>query len=372
MSIDNLHAHADWHSKDAHEASLRFREVCSVVANQQARYEHDLSSPNGDEIAVDTAYFGSETASKLLVVVSGIHGLEALAGSAIQIGWVASGGPASLPEDLAVLMVHQINPWGCAWRRRFNEDNVDLNRNFLDFNRSVPSNSKYAGIHDILKPETAMGTFGEASAQYLAGLVAERGIEDTIDLLMGGQHEYPDGFGFGGQEPSWSRRTFEHVLAPFRDQVEQVCYLELHSGLGPYGYGQIISLQHGDVLARTRDWFGQWVFNPRADRKPGEPGYREVAGHSTDGFSSLFAGAEVTPVTLEMGTYPPFESLALLLEEHILFQAGDAAPAGKLEAVRERLEEYHCPADLHWRDANWLRGYQVIKQAIDGLSSEPR
>ena len=35
-----------------------------------------------------------------------------------------------LPDDVAVLMIHLINPWGTAWMRRVNEDNIDLNRNY--------------------------------------------------------------------------------------------------------------------------------------------------------------------------------------------------------------------------------------------------
>ena len=130
---------------------------------------------------------------------------------------------------------------------------------------------------------------------------------------------------------------------------------------GPYGYGQLISLQLGSTLERTRRWFGQWVFNPRADRQPGEAGYREVPGHSTGGFIGFFPEAEVTPVTLEMGTYPPGASLALLLEEHVLYRAGDNAPLGKLEAVRALMQEYHFPVDPDC----------ACRQLVPGLAGHP-
>ena len=314
--------------------------------------------------------FGDPGATRLLVVVSGMHGVESLPGAAIQVGWIESGGPGLLPEDTAVLMVHQANPWGCAFRRRFNEDNVDLNRNFLDFSEPLPGNDKYASVHDTLGPDSALGDFGERSGEFLGALVAQDGIEYVVDLLMAGQHQYPDGFGYGGQAPVWSNELLEQVMAYNAPGRERVCYLELHSGLGPYGYGQLISLQLGACLDRTRDWFGQWVFNPRADKRPGEAGYREVPGHSTDAFVRYFPAAEVTPVTLEMGTYPPAASLALLLEEHVLVQAGSRAPEEKLQRIRALLQEYHFPADPHWRVANWCRGWQVICQALAGLARD--
>jgi hypothetical protein len=359
-----------WHSAGAAESTLCFREACANAGVDVVSVSHPLTDPDGRPLSTDTAWFGPADASRLLVVVSGIHGLEALPGSALQVGWIAALGTKSLPTDTALLLVHQINPWGCAFRRRCNEDNIDLNRNFLSFDQPLPVNTMYPGIHDSLQPGPELGEAGEYSGRFLGQLVSQHGIEYVIDLLMAGQHQFADGFGFGGQEASWSHRTLEALMTPFSAGRERVCYLELHSGLGPYGYGQVISLQPEPVLARTRRWFGQWVFNPMADRQPGEPGYREVTGHSTDAFFRYFPDAEVTPVTLEMGTYPPQQSLAALLQEHVLYRAGDAAPAGALAAVRETLQEYHFPADPHWRSANWTRGIQVIQQALEGLNDD--
>jgi len=368
--IDSAIPQSDWHSQDAFSSTLRFRAACARHRVDVETFPHPLVDPEGRPLSMDSAWFGPREASRLLILVSGVHGLEALPGSAIQVGWIESGGPDALPPDTAVLMVHQINPWGCAWRRRFNEDNVDLNRNFLDFALPLPENNKYPLVHYAMKPGAEMGDFGERSGPFLGALVAEHGIEGTIDLLMAGQHQFADGFAYGGQAASWSRRHLESIASRDAAQRRKVCYLEVHSGLGPYGYGQMISLQMGAVLERTREWFGQWVFNPRADRKPGEVGYREVPGHSADGFMTLFPDAEVIPVTLEMGTYPPPDTLALLLREHCVYQAGSDAPADQLEQVRAKLQEMHFPADPEWRAANWTRGSQVIRQALAGLNND--
>lgn len=370
MSRVAIQPGADWHCETAAQATRRFILACESQGVTATTLIHPLPDSEGNPISLDVGFFGEPNASRLLVIVSGMHGVESLPGAAIQVGWIESGGAQLLPPDTAVLMVHQANPWGCAYRRRFNEDNIDLNRNFLDFSLPLPVNDNYPSIHDQLKPGTTLGDFGERSGDFLAELVAGEGIDSVIDLLMAGQHQFPYGFGFGGQETAWSHRSLAQLMAAYAPGRERVCYLEIHSGLGPYGYGQLISLQLGSTLERTRRWFGQWVFNPRADRQPGEAGYREVPGHSTGGFIGFFPEAEVTPVTLEMGTYPPGASLALLLEEHVLYRAGDNAPLGKLEAVRALMQEYHFPVDPDWRVANWCRGWQVIQQAIRGLAHD--
>jgi hypothetical protein len=41
----------------------------------------------------------------------------------------------SVGSDDAVVFVHALNPYGMAWLRRVNENNIDLNRNFMEFEK---------------------------------------------------------------------------------------------------------------------------------------------------------------------------------------------------------------------------------------------
>ncbi len=73
---------------------------------------------------------GSRTSA--LVVSSGVHGVEGFFGSAVQLAFLEKLPPDwRPPEGAAVVLIHALNPFGFAWQRRFNEENVDLNRNFL-------------------------------------------------------------------------------------------------------------------------------------------------------------------------------------------------------------------------------------------------
>ena len=51
-------------------------------------------------------------------------------------------------------MVHAINPHGFAWSRRVTEDNVDLNRNFVDHAQPYPSNPGYEELRAAICPAT--------------------------------------------------------------------------------------------------------------------------------------------------------------------------------------------------------------------------
>ena len=42
-------------------------------------------------------------------------------------------------------MLHALNPYGFSHLRRVNEDNADLNRNFVDFSRAAAGPSRLRG-----------------------------------------------------------------------------------------------------------------------------------------------------------------------------------------------------------------------------------
>ena len=57
-------------------------------------------------------------------------------------------------DNLSIVLLHASNPYGFAWGRRVNEDNVDLNRNFVDFDAPLPENPGYNEIrHGIVRSE---------------------------------------------------------------------------------------------------------------------------------------------------------------------------------------------------------------------------
>lgn len=92
---------------------------------------------------------------------SGVHGVEGYAGSAIQLNFLQSllekvmgdswvywviycwdlntqdSVSEVLSDDFAILVIHVVNPYGMSWWRRWNENNVDLNRNLIDGMRPV-------------------------------------------------------------------------------------------------------------------------------------------------------------------------------------------------------------------------------------------
>src|SRR5262252_5152727 len=145
---------ADYFSANYREARERF---CAAAERASARLGRYLlperHGPQGESLSIDVARLGPERSRDALVVLSGTHGVEGLAGAGCQVGFLTDRLYEALPSSACALLVHALNPHGFAWLRRVNEDNVDLNRNFRDFAAPLPDSSDYEALHDLLVPK---------------------------------------------------------------------------------------------------------------------------------------------------------------------------------------------------------------------------
>jgi len=154
-------------------------------------HPHPLHGPDGKVIATDVALLGRPDAAKLMVLISGTHGVSGAYGSASQTAWLERRENWTLPDDTAVLMVHLINPWGVAWSRRTNEDNVDLNRNFIDWTRPAPQNTAYAKVHPALVCAEWTGAARVAADETLAEITESWGQSALTAIIQAGQYTHP-------------------------------------------------------------------------------------------------------------------------------------------------------------------------------------
>ena len=139
-------------SGDCVAARARFLEAAKAAGARLGSHVNPAPGPNGEALATDTAWLGPPEAERVLVTISATHGAEGFCGSAVQAGWFESGLYREAPPGLALLLIHAINPHGFAWLRRVTEDNVDLNRNFVDHDAPYPVNQGYDQLHEALCP----------------------------------------------------------------------------------------------------------------------------------------------------------------------------------------------------------------------------
>jgi hypothetical protein len=321
--------------------------------------------PNGERLFLDTARFGPADAANMLVLIAGTHGVEGHCGSGAEIAWMRSGGPSKLPPDTGALLIHALNPYGFAWTRRVTEDNVDLNRNFVDHDKGYPKNDAYLEIADAILPVE----WNEASAaetERVFGAYAQKhGAFGLQSAISGGQYTHPDGIFFGGTTPSWSNRTVRAIAREELSQARRVGIIDFHTGLGPFGHGELICAVSPTAksFVRAKAWYGDEMTSPEG----GTSTSAVVVGVMTDAFPQELPDAEVTPVALEYGTYTVPEVLNAVRADNWLHHRGDLGSA-QGRALKADMKERFFPSGDKWREMVWARADQTIGWALKGIT----
>jgi hypothetical protein len=343
-----------------------FRRFAAQAASCEA-IDTEATGPGGARLSTQVAWFGKPDARNVLVLLSGVHGVETACGSGIQIDWLRMDGPSRLQDDEAVLLVHALNPHGFAWDRRVTEEGCDLNRNFVVFERGVPLNSDYPRLAPFLVPAGLdAATLAEAEAQ-LARLRAELGEVAFQRARKSGQYIDPKGTFFGGFGPTKARLRLERIAAQFELQNRAfVTIIDIHTGLGPFGYGEPQDEhQPGSASSRLcRAFFGESVTSPDLGTS------YSVSVHGTVGewfMRNLADGAHVY-LCLEFGTYDQERSRKVLREDQWLFVHATEEierPIGR--AIRARTRAHYFPGTPDWCELVLMRGRQIIAQAFAGM-----
>jgi predicted deacylase len=146
----------NYFSEDYPAARQRFLAAGHALGADLHQLRLGLSAPDGSPLTIDIAWIGARSPDTVVIHSSGLHGIEGFAGSAIQLALMNQCG--SIPPNGAILFVHTLNPFGMAWLRRFNENNVDLNRNFLPAGVGRPTASEaYRRLEKFLNPGSPPG-----------------------------------------------------------------------------------------------------------------------------------------------------------------------------------------------------------------------
>jgi len=113
--MDGATDEACYFGADFYEAREKFLAAAQRFGGVTEEFLHPLGGLDGGKLFTDVAWFGDPHAEKVLVVISGTHGVEGFCGSGAQVGWISGGAPDRLPSGIAALFIHAINPYGFAW-----------------------------------------------------------------------------------------------------------------------------------------------------------------------------------------------------------------------------------------------------------------
>jgi hypothetical protein len=354
--------------KDYAESRRRFLRAAKAARASLRSYPNPNKGPAGEALATDCAWIGSKTAPHVLVLISATHGVEGFCGAGALMDFFTT--RPRLPKNLAVLVVHAINPHGFAWLRRVTEEGVDLNRNFVDFAKP-PENPGYEELRRYIVPDVLDGPEYDAALAKVMEYGQRHGQTAMNVAFSGGQYTDPKGVFYGGSAPTWSHRTHAAILADYAmTSRRRVAVLDYHTGLGPHGYCEVICAHQPDSswAKNSRDWIGDSLFEPLAGK--GEAGARH--GLSSKIWEATLGTRLKVFLAMEYGTYDTMSVVRkALVADQWLHNRGPVKWSDKLtRSIKAEIRKAFYPDTDDWREQVLARSRQMIRLCIARLGAK--
>jgi len=367
MSAEGATPHPELHFPvDYAAARERFRLAAQGAGAVIDAHPLRARSATDDELSIDVAYLGPQQPDAVLVVSSGLHGVEGFAGSAIQhrllsVQWAG----LMLPPDCGLLLPHALNPHGFSWLRRVNESNADLNRNFVAHPQGHVDNPDYDVLYDAINPPTLDEEADAPRRALLLEYAREHGFAQLQAVLTRGQYRHPRGVQFGGQQVEQSNAILRRIAEHQTRGASRVLWIDIHTGLGPWGEVELISEsppQAPDCLRAQAIW-GDAVRSTAS----GDSVSAAICGSIELGLREALPGRELTAVAAEFGSYDALRVFSAMRADNWLHVHGDAH-SERGQAIKRELLEVFRPSDPAWGARVLDVAAGVIARARDWLA----
>lgn len=348
---------SDYFSTDYFQARQRFVDFAASKGMQQLAIPVTAKGPNGEALTINLAWQLAKASKRCICVTSGLHGVETFFGSAVQLALLDALPKNDEPRP-GLLLVHSLNPYGFAHLRRFDENNVDLNRNFL------LTGQAFTGMHPLYKhiisyfkleaPPSRRESFNIRAT----ALILRHGMATLKQSLPIGQYEFPQALFFGGKSPAELQHLLRQQLPAILNSYEEVLHFDLHTGLGPFGSYKILV---DDDAARVA------FHNALPQHSIEHVGEKKTAYVARGTFGAwlreLFPQISYHYTTFEFGTYNPRRLAKVLLNEtraHFHLSATDPTYG----YYKKQLVEAFAPASNKWRNKTVGKAVEVIEKVL--------
>ena len=326
--------------------------------------------PAGETLSMDAAYLGPKAPTRLLLVLSGVHGFEGPAGSAVQAKVLEHG--IDLSVDMGALVIHAVNPYGYAHWSRSTEDNVDLNRAFVDRNQPLPTNPDYADFHPYFCPDELNDRSLNAARMFIESYEAEHGADRASSAIGAGQYDWPNGLYYGGREEPWSVSALYSLICRSlsREALTGVALVDFHTGRGDFGAPFFLNFDRpgSEEFEQAAEWWGRenLLRKDELGSKYQNIGPPPRHGLVLRGVRRFFAPATLAGCVVEFGTFDLWTMYRAELADRWVRFRGHRSRQLSDELRLEAFRAFN-PDDEEWRKSVLDRGPRIVSQAARGL-----
>lgn len=352
-------------SRDYPEARRRFIEAADAAGAVLRAHQF----VGRDDLTIDVATIGPPDRPAILVT-SGLHGVEGFFGSAIQLELLRSL-QRQRADDVRYVLVHALNPYGFDEVRRFNENNVDLNRNFLLDGQTYSGHPDgYAELDAFLNPQSPPSPFEPFRLKAL-WRIWTNGLQKLKNCVAGGQYDFPKGIFFGGSEASETMQIVRDHCEEWIGDAERIVHLDFHSGLGAFGEFVLLLTEPAD--SPLCDWysstFGATPIEPRLATDEDDGTSYSAQGVFGEWMQGRLNSRHYRFAAAEVGTYGVIRVLGAVRNENRAHHHA-ARESRAFERAKRELLECFCPKSPRWRSEVVERGLDLVRLGVAGLRDE--
>jgi len=295
-----------------------FVERAAASGAKRTREPVSALGPDSQALSVDIASFISDQDKRRIILTSGVHGVEGFIGASVQLHAMQMLAQHGLPNNTGVIMVHAINPWGFAHLRRVNENNIDVNRNFIDFGIDKPvPNPGYATLNPVINPQGEPGVTGEFQywLQAIKLIQQSGGIKNLAGPIAMGQSDFKKGLFFTGTNVSESTALIQKLVLSATDTVDEIIILDVHSGLGRSGLATLISNTNMRKNTEAKTWLESHFAQSVVMENSHNNAYT-AQGSLSRWCESVFKNKRFLYQCVEIGTVGPMNVMSALRREN--------------------------------------------------------
>ncbi len=332
----------------------------------------DIDSRQDTDLTVDYCYIPArQSFERLLILTSGVHGVEGYAGSAVQQMVLREMIPDLNLDKMGVLLIHGVNPYGFKFNRRVTENNVDLNRNCsLDPALYQTQNKGYARLNPFLnkKHKVRLTHFDQFFFQISAiRKILQHSMDSLRQAVLQGQYQFEKGVYFGGRSLEPSVKALIPVIQRVAQPYGTVFAVDLHTGYGRNGRLHLFPNPIEDPVKKA-ELAG--LFPGMSIDWGNTDGFYVVTGEFTSFVGQLLNDKEYLAMTFEFGTMDTqrimgaIKALHHVLTENQGFHYGYRTLEDE-DRVRSDFLDGYYPASQAWRSKTIEDSRRVLTTALE-------
>ncbi len=319
---------------------------------------------DGESLYCDIAYLDGSQKKRTFILSSGVHGVEGYCGAAFQSALLEADFFAPYYEEFNLVFVHAVNPFGFSYSCRTNEDNVDINRNFVDFETPPPFDLEYEQFRNAVFPDTWVDSSLKTITTNIKHYIDKHGAKQFQRLMTRGQYQNPEDTYFGGSKPTWSRTIWTQLCQELASKNNTIFHIDFHSGLGPFGEAEIIYGGQPKTwnINIARECFGSTDVKVPAHADSLSPSVSGALATALDHYTE-----RAVSIALEFGTIPIEAMLSNLIADNWLLHQKQCSKQ-LADTIRNNIRDSFFVSDPVLRKLYWRATQDRCIQAAEGLS----